>query len=86
MSEKVACPFLLIIFSGANNKSVVKKVSGLPFFGSTTSTQRIGRGLPLDKQYRFAYEAIKKEWSVSTLDSAIKTTGDKKPKSASKKS
>lgn len=36
-------------------------------------------GLPLEKQYWFAYEAIKKEWSVSTLDNAIKTAGDKKP-------
>lgn len=42
-------------------------------------------GLPLEKQYWFAYEAIKKEWSVSTLDNAIKTAGDKKPKAVAKK-
>ena len=39
-----------------------------------------------EKQYWFAYEAIKKEWSVSMLDNAIKTAGDKKPKAAAKKS
>ncbi len=35
-------------------------------------------GLPLDKQYWFAYEAIKKEWSVRVLDEAIKSTDNKK--------
>lgn len=35
-------------------------------------------GLPLEKQYWFAYEAIKKEWSVSVLDNAIKTLDNKK--------
>jgi ParB family chromosome partitioning protein len=39
---------------------------------------KILAGLPLDKQYWFAYEAIKKEWSVSVLDNAIKTSNDKK--------
>jgi ParB family chromosome partitioning protein len=29
-------------------------------------------GLPDEKQYWFAYEAIKKEWSVGVLDDAIK--------------
>lgn len=42
-------------------------------------------GLPLEKQYWFAYEAIKKEWSVSTLDNVIKTAGDKKLKAVAKK-
>ena len=31
-----------------------------------------------DRQYWFAYEAIKKEWSVGTLDDAIKTLDEKK--------
>jgi ParB family chromosome partitioning protein len=35
-------------------------------------------GLPLEKQYWYAYYAIKKEWSVSTLDNAIKAGEDKK--------
>jgi len=34
--------------------------------------------LPTDRQYWFAYEAIKKEWSVGTLDDAIKTLDEKK--------
>jgi len=34
--------------------------------------------LPSEKQYWFAYEAIKKEWSVGTLDDAIKALGEKK--------
>jgi len=34
-------------------------------------------GLPLEKQYWFAYEAIKKEWSVSVLDQAIKGSDSK---------
>jgi len=36
--------------------------------------------LPPEKQYWFAYEAIKKEWSVGTLDDAIKTLDHKKRK------
>lgn len=35
-------------------------------------------GLSLEKQYWFAYEAIKKEWSVGTLDNAIKAMDEKK--------
>lgn len=35
-------------------------------------------GLPLEKQYWFAYEAIKKEWSVGVLDDAIKALDQKK--------
>lgn len=35
-------------------------------------------GLPLEKQYWYAYEAIKKEWSVSVLDNAIKASDSKK--------
>lgn len=35
-------------------------------------------GLPLEKQYWFAYEAIKKEWPISVLDGAIKMLGSKK--------
>lgn len=35
-------------------------------------------GLPVEKQYWFAYEAIKKEWSVSVLDHAIKASDHKK--------
>jgi ParB family transcriptional regulator, chromosome partitioning protein len=35
-------------------------------------------GLPYEKQYWYAYYAIKKEWSVSTLDDAIKVGEDKK--------
>jgi len=35
-------------------------------------------GLPLEKQYWYAYEAIKKSWSVTTLDQAIKTLDEKK--------
>lgn len=46
---------------------------------------KILAGLPLEKQYWFAYEAIKKEWSVSTLDNAIKTEGDTKQKTVPKK-
>jgi ParB family chromosome partitioning protein len=34
--------------------------------------------LPQDKQYWFAYEAIKKEWSVGTLNDAIKAMDEKK--------
>lgn len=34
--------------------------------------------LPAEKQYWFAYEAIKKEWSVGTLDDAIKALDEKK--------
>jgi len=34
--------------------------------------------LPPEKQYWFAYEAIKKEWSVGTLDDAIKALDEKK--------
>ena len=40
-------------------------------------------GLPREKQYWYAYEAIKKEWSVSVLDDTIKTV-DKKKQEASK--
>lgn len=39
---------------------------------------KILAGLPLEKQYWYAYEAIKKEWSVSTLDDAIKSSDNKK--------
>ena len=35
-------------------------------------------GLPREKQYWYAYEAIKKEWTVSVLDDAIKASNDKK--------
>lgn len=35
-------------------------------------------GLPLEKQYWYAYYTIKKGWSVSALDDAIKTGEDKK--------
>lgn len=35
-------------------------------------------GISYEKQYEYAYHAIKKEWSVSTLDDAIKTREDKK--------
>lgn len=34
--------------------------------------------LPAEKQYWFAYECIKKEWSVGTLDDAIKALDEKK--------
>lgn len=39
---------------------------------------KILAGLPEEKQYWFAYEAIKKEWSVGTLDDAIKAMDEKK--------
>ena len=35
-------------------------------------------GIPYERQYWYAYHAIKKEWSVSTLDDAIKAGEDKK--------
>lgn len=35
-------------------------------------------GIPYDNQYRFAYEAIKKGWSVNILDEAIKNEADGK--------
>lgn len=35
-------------------------------------------GVPYDNQYYYAYHAIKKEWSVRTLDEAIKMGVDKK--------
>jgi ParB family chromosome partitioning protein len=35
-------------------------------------------GLPLEKQYWYAYEAIKKSWSISVLDAAIKASDQKK--------
>jgi ParB family chromosome partitioning protein len=35
-------------------------------------------GLPREKQYEVAYEAVKKEWSVSVLDDAIKALDHKK--------
>ncbi|MEO8402858.1 MAG: ParB/RepB/Spo0J family partition protein, partial [Gammaproteobacteria bacterium] len=35
-------------------------------------------GISYDKQYYYAYHAIKKEWSVRTLDEAIKAGVDKK--------
>lgn len=38
--------------------------------------------LPYEKQYWFAYEAIKKEWSVVTLDNAIKSLDEKKRESS----
>lgn len=34
--------------------------------------------LPLEKQYWFAYEAVKKEWSVQVLEDAIIASGDTK--------
>lgn len=43
---------------------------------------KILAGLPLDKQYWYAYEAIKKEWSVSMLDEAIKIRENKNNSSA----
>ncbi len=39
-------------------------------------------GLKLEKQYWFAYEAIKKEWSEGTLDDAIKSLDEKKRESS----
>lgn len=39
---------------------------------------KILAGIPYDKQYYYAYHAIKKEWSVRTLDEAIKAEADKK--------
>jgi len=42
---------------------------------------KILAGLPLEKQYWFAYEAVKKEWPSRVLDSAIKTTTKKITKS-----
>jgi ParB family chromosome partitioning protein len=36
-------------------------------------------GLPLENQYWYAHEAIKKEWTVRALDEAIKTRDSKKP-------
>jgi ParB family chromosome partitioning protein len=39
---------------------------------------KILAGLPREKQYWYAYEAIKKEWTVSVLDNAIKTLEQKK--------
>jgi ParB family chromosome partitioning protein len=42
-------------------------------------------GLPLEKQYWFAYEAIKKEWSVSVLDNAIKVSDHKKSNASNAK-
>ncbi len=35
-------------------------------------------GIPYEKQYEYAYNAIKKEWSIRTLDEAIKAGEDKK--------
>lgn len=35
-------------------------------------------GIPYERQYWYAYHAIKKSWSVSTLDDAIKASEDKK--------
>lgn len=35
-------------------------------------------GIPYEKQYYYAYHTIKKEWSVRTLDEAIKAGADKK--------
>lgn len=43
---------------------------------------RLLAGLALEKQYWFAYEAIKKEWSVSVLDNAIKASDNKKPEAS----
>lgn len=39
-------------------------------------------GLPDEKQYWFAYEAIKKEWSVGVLDDAIKALDKSKLKAS----
>ena len=39
---------------------------------------KILAGLPLEKQYWYAYEAIKKSWSVYVLDQAIKAADQKK--------
>jgi ParB family chromosome partitioning protein len=41
--------------------------------------------LPPDKQYWFAYEAIKKEWSVGTLDDAIKALSEMKQETGNKR-
>lgn len=41
---------------------------------------KILAGLPLEKQYWYAYEAIKKSWSVYVLDQAIKAADQKKQK------
>lgn len=38
--------------------------------------------LPYEKQYWYAYEAIKKDWSVGTLDDAIKALDEKKRQSS----
>jgi ParB family chromosome partitioning protein len=35
-------------------------------------------GLPREKQYEIAYEAVKKEWTVNVLDDAIKALDEKK--------
>ncbi len=35
-------------------------------------------GLPFEKQYWYAYDAIKKEWPISALDDAIKCQASKK--------
>lgn len=42
-------------------------------------------GLRLDKQYWYAYEAIKKEWSVNMLDTAIKADNNELTKNKSQK-
>ena len=34
--------------------------------------------MPYEKQYLFAYETIKKEWSVHVLHNAIKAANEKK--------
>lgn len=41
--------------------------------------------LPLEKQYWYAYEAIKKSWSVHVLDQAIKALSDKKSEGSRRK-
>jgi ParB family transcriptional regulator, chromosome partitioning protein len=43
---------------------------------------KILAGLPLEKQYWYAYEAIKKEWSVRTLENAISASDDKQQKAS----
>lgn len=42
-------------------------------------------GLALEKQYWFAYEAIKKEWTVRALDEAIKVADNKNSDDKSQK-
>ena len=47
-------------------------------FENSDAHGKLLTGLPYDKQYWYAYETIKKEWSVGILDDAIKASEDKK--------